>query len=178
MPPPMQSDARPFLASRRAISYSSVTSIRQPDAPNGWPSAIAPPLTLILLVSQPISLLTAQACAANASLISMRSRSAGFQPAFSRQRREADTGPIPMIDGSTPEDANALIFAIGLRPSFAARSALMTTTPAAPSLMPDAFAAVTDPSLANAGRKPLIDSSVVPVLMNSSAAKASGSPLR
>jgi hypothetical protein len=67
-----------------------------------------------------------------------------------------------MIEGSTPDDANALILAKGLRPSFAARSALMTTTPAAPSLIPDALAAVTEPSLANAGRKPLIDSSVVP----------------
>src|SRR5450631_484672 len=111
---------------------------------------MAPPLTLILLVSQPISLFTAQACAANASLISIKSRSAAFQPAFSRQRRDAGTGPMPMIDGSTPDDAYALIFASGLRPSLAACSALITTTPAAPSLMPDAFAAVTDPSLANA----------------------------
>src|SRR3982074_2775553 len=104
---------------------------------------MAPPLTLILLVSQPISLLTAQACAANASLISIKSRSAAFQPAFSRHRRDADTGPMPMIDGSTPDDANALILPMTLRPSLAARSALMTTTPAAPSLIPDAFAAVT-----------------------------------
>ena len=48
MPPPMHSVARPFLASRFCISYSSVTSTRAPDAPIGWPSAIAPPLTLTL----------------------------------------------------------------------------------------------------------------------------------
>ena len=66
---------------------------------------MAPPLTLIFAVSQPISLFTAQACAAKASLISMRSRSAGFQPAFSRQRCDAGTGPMPMIAGSTPADA-------------------------------------------------------------------------
>ena len=44
--------------------------------------------------------------------------------------------------------------------------------------MPEAFAAVTVPSLANAGLRPVTDSRVVPGLMNSSAAKAIGSPLR
>ena len=76
----------PRFASRFCISCSSVTRMRQPEAPIGWPSAIAPPLTLTLFVSQPISWLTAQACAANASLISIRSRSFGFQPARARQR--------------------------------------------------------------------------------------------
>src|SRR4030095_8981367 len=139
---------------------SSVTRTRHPDAPIGCPSAIAPPLTLILLVSQPISLLTAHACAANASLISMRSRSECFHPAFSRHHFDAGTGPMPMIDGSTPVVAYALILASGVMPSCAARSAVITSTAAAPSLMPEALAAVTDPSLANAGRSPEIDSSV------------------
>src|SRR6185369_13824768 len=154
MPPPMHSEARPFLALRRAISCSSVTSTRHPDAPIGWPSAIAPPLTLIFDVSQPISLLTAHACAANASLISIRSRSEAFQPAFSSAFFDAGTGPMPMIAGSTPDDANALIFAMGFSPSACARSALITSTAAAPSFKPDAFAAVTEPSFANAGFKP------------------------
>ena len=35
MPPPMQSVARPFLASRRFISCSRVTSTRAPEAPIG-----------------------------------------------------------------------------------------------------------------------------------------------
>ena len=68
MPPPMQSVARPFLASRFCISCSSVTSTRAPEAPTGWPMAMAPPLTLTLEVSQPRSLLTAQACAVNKDL--------------------------------------------------------------------------------------------------------------
>ena len=34
--------------------------MRAPEAPIGWPIAIAPPLTLTLAVSQPRSLLTAQ----------------------------------------------------------------------------------------------------------------------
>jgi hypothetical protein len=48
------------------------------------------------------SLLTAQACAAKASLASTRSRSPTFQPAFSSALREAGIGPVPMICGSTP----------------------------------------------------------------------------
>ena len=44
--------------------------------------------------------------------------------------------------------------------------------------MPEALAAVTDPSFANAGFRPATESSVVPALMNSSAANATGSPLR
>ena len=50
--------------------------------------------------------------------------------------------------------ANALIVASGVRPSCAARCAVITSTAAAPSLMPDAFAAVTEPSFANAGLSP------------------------
>jgi hypothetical protein len=75
MPPPMHSAARPFFASRRCISCSSVTRMRQPDAPIGWPMAMAPPLTLTLAGSMPSSLLTAQACAAKASFSSNRSTS-------------------------------------------------------------------------------------------------------
>ena len=58
---------------------------------------------------------------------------------------------MPMIAGSTPVDANDRIFASGFRPSFAARSAVATTTAAAPSLMPDALPAVTVPSFLKAG---------------------------
>jgi hypothetical protein len=55
MPPPMQSVASPLPALRRAISWSSVTSTRAPDAPTGWPMAMAPPLTLTMSGSQPIA---------------------------------------------------------------------------------------------------------------------------
>src|SRR6266478_2739979 len=63
MPPPMHNVARPFFASRRCISCSSVTRTRAPEAPIGWPRAMAPPFTLTLAGSQPRSLLTAQAWA-------------------------------------------------------------------------------------------------------------------
>src|SRR2546422_9123040 len=91
--------------------------MRQPDAPIGCPSAIAPPLTLTFFVSQPICRFTAIACAAKASLISIKSRSFGSQPARDRQRLEAGTGPIPMYFGSTPAEAKALMRAMGFSPS-------------------------------------------------------------
>src|SRR3954453_18231914 len=82
MPPPMHRVARPFLASRFCISCSRVIRTRAPDAPIGWPSAMAPPLTFTFDGSQPSSLLTAQAWAAKASFASIRSRSSTDQPAF------------------------------------------------------------------------------------------------
>ena len=51
--------------------------------------AIAPPLTFTIAGSQPMSLLTAQACAAKASLASTKSRSPTDQLALSRALRLA-----------------------------------------------------------------------------------------
>ena len=106
MPPPMHSVARPFLASRFCISCSSVTRTRAPEAPIGWPMAIAPPLTLTLAVSQPRSLLTAQACAAKASLASIRSRSpivpAGLLQRLARGRDRAGAHDRGIDAGRAP----------------------------------------------------------------------------
>ena len=52
----------------------------------------------------------------------------------------------------------------------------MTTTAAAPSLRPEALPAVTPPALSKAGRRPASASALVFLLMNSSAAKTTGSP--
>src|SRR5271169_5358268 len=112
--------------------------------------AIAPPLTLTLEVSQPRSLLTAQACAANASLASIRSRSPMLQPAFFSAAREAGIGPVPMILGSTPACAQDTMRASGFLPSLAACLAVISTTAAAPSLMPEAQAGV-DPKIMGTG---------------------------
>ena len=48
LPPPRQSDTRPRRARRLRMAWSSVIKMRAPDAPMGWPSAMAPPLTLNL----------------------------------------------------------------------------------------------------------------------------------
>src|SRR3989304_5139385 len=80
--------------------------------------AMAPPLTLTLPVSQPRSLFTASACAAKASLASIRSRSLADQPAFLSALREAGMGPDPMTLGSTPTVAQEAMRASGLNHGF------------------------------------------------------------
>src|ERR1700760_3914159 len=70
--------------------------------------AMAPPFTLTFDVSQPMSLFTAQACAAKASLASTRSRSLAFHPAFSSALRDAGIG-LEAID-AFKRDAVADVF--------------------------------------------------------------------
>ena len=106
---------------------------------------------------------TAIDCAANASLASIKSRSSTFMPVLLKSLLVAATGPIPMIDGSTPPSAPATHVAIGVIPSSFAFSSLITTTAAAPSLIEEALPAVTrPPSGLNAGRSFASDSFVVP----------------
>ena len=108
------------------------------------------------------SLATAKDCAAKASLASTRSTSSIFMPAFSSAFLVLKAGPTPMMDGSSPAEAPTTNLAIGFTPSSFAFSSLITTIAAAPSLMPEAFAAVTVPSALNAGRSLLMPSAVTP----------------
>ena len=91
-PPPRHSVASPYRPCRRCSSWSSVATIRAPLAPIGWPSAIAPPLTLTLSQSKPSSRPSASVCAANASLISMRSNASIGSSIRSSRRRTPSTG--------------------------------------------------------------------------------------
>ena len=65
-----------------------------------------------------------------------------------------------MVAGSTPATALATIRAIGRSPSSRARASLITSSAAAPSLMPELLPAVTDPvaSRLNAGLSAASDS--------------------
>ena len=76
--------APPRRARRRggAARSMSVSAIRAPDAPSGWPTAIAPPFTFTMSGLTPSSRMEATPTAANASLISMRSRSPTARPAL------------------------------------------------------------------------------------------------
>src|SRR5665213_18129 len=177
MPPPMHNVARPFLALRFCISYNSVTKIRVPEAPMGWPSAMAPPLTLTLSASKPSSRLTAQACAAKASLASIKSSSDAFHPARSKASLLAGIGPTPITAGSTPTDAQEAMRASGAMPRRAASAAFIKTTAAAPSLMPEALPAVTVPFLSKAGFNFASVSTVVP-WRGCSSVSTTTSPLR
>lgn len=82
MPPPIQSDATPFFPPIRLSTCMRVTRTLHPDAPIGWPKAIAPPCIFTLLGSIFNSRTTANAWAANASFNSYASTSSLVQFAF------------------------------------------------------------------------------------------------
>ena len=143
MPPPMHSDASPLLRVAPRHFVQQRDQHAAPDAPIGWPSAIAPPLTLIFDVSQPISLLTAHGLRGERLVdlhqVEVRRRPAGLLEAAPRRRHRAhahdrriDAGRRERLDAR--ERLEAELFA---------RSAVITSTAAAPSLMPEALAAVT-----------------------------------
>ena len=85
----------PGRASARggAAPSVSVSSSRVPVMPSGWPSAIAPPLTLTRSRSRPSSFSTARYCAANASFTSIEidvlQRQARLLEHRARRRRPA-----------------------------------------------------------------------------------------
>ena len=83
--------------------------------------------------------------AAKASLASMRSMSSMVRPALASAALEAGTGPTPMIFGSTPPWPQPMILNRGFRPYLSTASWSAMRMAAAPSLMPEALAAVTRP---------------------------------
>src|SRR5262249_8780784 len=74
-PTPMQSDTAAYLPPDCCSSRATVSARRAPEAPSGWPMAIAPPfgLTRASLKSTFISFRQPSTWLANASLISMMS---------------------------------------------------------------------------------------------------------
>ena len=134
-PTPMHRVARPRRAPRRRSSCARVPTMRAPEQPSGWPSAIAPPLTFTRAGSNPSSRSTASDCAANASLSSTRSICSTAQPARASGLRVAGTGPMPMSRGSTPAAAEPATRASGSALS-ALRHRACTRSAAAPSLTP------------------------------------------
>src|SRR5712691_6603996 len=126
--------------------------MRAPEAPMGWPSATAPPLTFTFSGLSLSWRVTAIAATEKASLSSTKSTSLSrFQPVFVSSFSTASTGAIMTHFGSTPLTACATMRAIGCFPRRAALRSLVTIKAAAPSLVPGALPAVTVPSLLNAG---------------------------
>src|SRR5208337_2631316 len=160
-PIPIHIVATPSATPRRRISCVKVTISRAPEHPSGCPSATAPPFTLSRCSSILRSVLQARTCAPNASLISNRSMSPILSPARASALCVEGTGPHPIISGRSPATAVARIFAIGLTPSARARSALISSTAAAPSLNCEELPAVTWPSGLNEGLSPASFSKVV-----------------
>ena len=116
-----------------------------PDAPSGWPSAIAPPLTLSLAGSAPIALSHAIGIAANASLTSNRSMSSSFMPARANAFCVAGIGSSSMITGSPAVTVRFTMRASGVRLKRFSAASLTTITPDAPSVIWLALAAVMVP---------------------------------
>ena len=122
--------------------------MRAPEAPIGWPSATAPPLTLTLSSSIPSMRIELSVTDANASLISHRSMSSALQAGLRerllrRARRACARGrrsrrrPAPARRSSR---APRLPFAC-------AHSSLASTSAPPPSLTPGELPAVCEPSL-------------------------------
>ena len=107
---------------------------------------MAPPLTLTRSMSGWCSFSQARTTDAKASLISTRSMSARRILARSSTFEVAGIGPVSMVTGSTPARANEWNRARGVRPRLVARSSLMMSTAAAPSVICDELPAVTLPS--------------------------------
>ena len=95
---------------------------------------------------------TAKACAANASLLSITSRSPRLEVRpFFNTLRLAGIGPSPMTWCPRRHLPYATSRASGFEPAPRGDAELTSTKAAAPSLMPDALPAVTVPSSFNAG---------------------------
>ncbi len=119
---------------------------RAPLAASGCPIAIAPPSTFVRSRGSPSSFSTARYCGANASFTSKRSKSESFASARSIALRNAATGPMPMMVGSTPTTDQLTRRARGLCPCFSAKPRVVSTIAQAPSLIPLAAPAWITPS--------------------------------
>ena len=89
--------------------------MRAPEAPTGWPSARAPPLTLTISGSTPRMRVEWIATPANASFISTRSRSSALHPAFSSASFPALPGTVSRFGGSSATLACATMVPRGSR---------------------------------------------------------------
>jgi hypothetical protein len=95
--------------------------MRAPEAPRGWPRAMAPPFDVGLPRVRPSSFCTARNCGAKASLTSKRSTSPGRGPrarAPADRRRGADAHDLRLDAGDAPLDERAS----GVRPRALAHS--------------------------------------------------------
>ena len=105
IPVPIHILTTPVLSPLRPNSANIVPTILPPVAPNGCPSAIAPPFTLILsskISSRPRSRIQCKAWLANASLISQRSISCVERLREESRAGMARAGPMPIREGAQP----------------------------------------------------------------------------
>src|SRR5260370_28308155 len=116
IPPPSHMVWSPYRPPVRSSSFSSVAISRAPEHPRGCPSALAPPLTFTRLMSGWCSCSQASTTGAKASLISTRSMSSRVSFPRSNALVVAGIGPVSIMTGSTPANANAWKRARGTSP--------------------------------------------------------------
>ena len=134
IPPPSHIVCSPYRPPVCSSVVTSVVSSRAPEAPRGWPRAIAPPRELSRAGSAARSASQASGTGANASFTSYASMSSMVSPARSRTLRVAGMMPVSMRIGSSPVTENEWNRARGRSESRDAMRSLMIRTAAAPSV--------------------------------------------
>ena len=148
----MHSVATPRFLPCALSAWISVTMMRAPLAPIGWPSAQAPPWMLTRSCDTSSSCISAIGTTAKASLTSQRSTSLTVQPVFLNSLATAPTGAVENHSGCCACVAWPTMRAIGFAPIFFACDSVIMTSAAAPSLIDELEAAVMVPfSFLNAG---------------------------
>jgi len=148
----------PFLASRLPISNSRVVRMRAPDAPMGWPMAMAAAIDIHPGRIPAQLLFTAQAWAAKASLAFHQVQIARLPARLLKRRagrRGSGLSPSPW-DRRRPVGPSWRRCGAprGVRPRALASLALISTRAAAPSLRPDALPAVDRAGLVEGSLRP------------------------
>ena len=146
----------------RRSSRARVRASRAPLMPTGWPRAMAPPLTLTRSGDTPRSRIEARATAANASLISISSRSATSRAPPGAARRGSHSPAGAAARGPARRRCHRRRSGYPRQALARARSLLITTTAQAPSDSWDADPAVIVPPSLNAGASLASRSAVVP----------------
>src|SRR5665213_1651872 len=161
-PPPIHSVAMPRRVPSRFIALTRCSTMRLPLQPTGWPRLIAPPSTLSRARSispaapsrprisrQNLSSFQAarqpSTWVANASFNSQVSTSCSVNSLRFNSSVADNTGPRPMMLGSSADHWLSRITAFGVRPCFATASSEARITHEAPSVICDELPAVTWP---------------------------------
>src|SRR5580658_6644846 len=170
-PPPMHSVAMPRLVPNRFIALTRCSTMRLPLQPTGWPRLMAPPSTLSLAGSicpaapsrpkisrQNLSSFQAarqpSTCVANASFNSQVSISPSDNLLRFNNSVADNTGPSPMMLGSSADHWLSTITALGFSPCLATASSEARIVHEAPSVICEELPAVTWPQgRSNAGFK-------------------------
>jgi hypothetical protein len=137
MPPLTHSVASPRTRRAAASRAASVTTMRAPVAPIGWPRAMAPPLTLSFsrrdrLVAQHREHLRGERLVQLHEVEILRSSARPRE-----QLAMAGTGPMPMMPRVDAGEAHPVIARAASTPEFGAHAAGISTSAAPPSVMPD-----------------------------------------